>query len=171
MIFVAGYASFFHENKQRYGYGRIYTLLKREEITVSEKIIRRIMREEGFIINSKRLRKYSSCQGEISPSVPNRIERNFPADQPNQNWLTDITEFEQVISGLQEGDSPLVPSDRGCHYRWSGWIERMGTAGLDRSMSQKGCSPDNAACEGLFGRFKNEMFHYQDWRCQTIRIH
>ena len=28
-----------------------------------------------------------------------------------------------------------------------------------RSMSKKGCSPDNAACEGFFGRLKNEMFY------------
>ena len=34
-----------HENKQRYGYRRIYGLLKREELTVSEKVIRQIMRE------------------------------------------------------------------------------------------------------------------------------
>ncbi len=39
-----------------------------------------------------------------------------------------------------------------------GWIEQMKKAGLVRSMSKKGCSPDNAACEGFFGRLKNEMF-------------
>ena len=35
-------------------------------------------------------------------------------------------------------------------------------------MSQKGCSPDNAACEGLFGRIKNEFFYNQDWKDVTI---
>jgi transposase InsO family protein len=30
-------------------------------------------------------------------------------------------------------------------------------------MSRKGCSADNAACEGLFGRLKNEMFYNHDW--------
>ena len=35
--------------------------------------------------------------------------------------------------------------------------------GLERSMSKQGCSPDNAACEGLFGRLKNEMFYHQTW--------
>lgn len=33
-----------------------------------------------------------------------------------------------------------------------------------RSMSAKGCSPDNAACEGFFGRLKNEFFYGRDWR-------
>lgn len=29
-------------------------------------------------------------------------------------------------------------------------------------MSKKACSPDNAACEGFFGRLKNEFFYYRD---------
>ena len=40
--------------------------------------------------------------------------------------------------------------------------------GYARSMSQKGCSPDNATCEGLFGRIKNEFFYNQDWKNVTI---
>ena len=83
----------FCENKQRYGYRRIYGLLKREGCTVSEKVIRRIMREERLAVTRKRRRKYNSYQGEISPYVPSKIERDFHADTPNQKWLTDMTEF------------------------------------------------------------------------------
>ena len=32
-----------------------------------------------------------------------------------------------------------------------------------RSMSKKGCSPDNSAMEGFFGRLKNEFFYGRDW--------
>lgn len=39
----------------------------------------------------------------------------------------------------------------------------MDRAKLTRSMSQKGCSPDNSACEGFFGRLKNEMFYGRSW--------
>jgi transposase InsO family protein len=39
---------------------------------------------------------------------------------------------------------------------------------LIRSMSRKGCSPDNAACEGFFGRLKTELFYPQDWQGVTI---
>lgn len=35
-------------------------------------------------------------------------------------------------------------------------------------MSAKGSSPDNAACEGFFGRLKNEFFYYRDWRGVTV---
>ena len=39
----------------------------------------------------------------------------------------------------------------------------MDAAYLHRSMSKKGCSPDNSACEGFFGRMKNEMFYGVSW--------
>lgn len=35
-------------------------------------------------------------------------------------------------------------------------------------MSKKGCTPDNAACEGLFGRVKNEMFYNHNWQGVSI---
>lgn len=74
------------------------------------------------------------------------------------------TMLDIAISTLREGEHPIVHTDRGGHYRWPGWIERMDAAGLTRSMSKKGCSPDNAACEGFHGRLKNEFFYNRDWR-------
>ena len=65
-------------------------------------------------------------------------------------------------------EHPLIHTDRGCYYRWPGWISRMEAAGLKRSMSGKGCSPDNSACEGLFGRLKNEMFYNRNWNGISI---
>lgn len=44
----------------------------------------------------------------------------------------------------------------------------MDHAGLTRSMSGKGCSPDNSACEGFFGRMKNEMFYGRSWQGVTM---
>ena len=191
----------FHENKTRYGYRRIHGLLSKEGTIVSEKIVRRIMKEEHLIVKTKKKRKYSSYQGEITPAVENKVKRNFRAERPNQIWLTDITEFsipagkiylspivdcfdgmlpcwtigtspdsalvnkmlDKAIALLKDKEKPIIHSDRGCHYRWSGWIKKMDNAGLTRSMSKKGCSPDNSACEGLFGRLKNEMFYNRDW--------
>ena len=43
-----------------------------------------------------------------------------------------------AISQLGEEDHPIIHSDRGCHYRWPGWISRMEKARLERSMSPKG---------------------------------
>ena len=190
-----------------YGYRRIHAHLKNAGITVSEKIVRRIMQQEHLIVPyTTHKRKYSSYKGEISPEVDNLIQRDFSAERPNEKWLTDITEFsipagkvylspvidcydgiivtwtigtspnaelvntmlDNAIEQLSEDEHPIIHSDRGCHYRWPGWIERMNTAGLIRSMSKKGCSPDNSACEGVFGRLKNEMFYYVSWAGYSI---
>lgn len=62
--------------------------------------------------------------------------------------------LDEAISTLSSSEHPIVHTDRGCHYRWTGWIERMDNAGLTRSISKKGCSPDNSAYEGFFGRMK-----------------
>lgn len=43
-------------------------------------------------------------------------------------------------------------------------MSRIAKAGLKQSMSKKGCPEDNAACEGFFGRLKNEMFYHRSWR-------
>ena len=65
------------------------------------------------------------------------------------------------------GARTTIHSDRGGHYRWPEWIGICEENGLARSMSAKGCSPDNSACEGFFGRLKNEFFHYRDWEGVT----
>lgn len=192
----------FSKTNSCYGYRRIHASLKRTGVVVSEKVIRRLMKEEDLTVRQKKSRKYNSYVGEISPAVENIVNRNFHAEYPNMKWLTDITEFslpagkvylspiidcfdglavswtigtaptadlantmlDEAISFLNEDEHPIVHSDRGGHYRWPGWIQRMDAAGLTRSMSKKGCSPDNSACEGFFGRLKNEMFYGRSWQ-------
>lgn len=199
-------SAIFDESGNTYGYRRVHAMLRRKSIVLSEKVIRRIMKEESLTIRKVRIRKYSSYAGEISEAVPNLLNRNFKAESPNQKWLTDITEFhipagkvylspiidcfdglpvswtigtspsaelvntmlDIAIENLPIGAHPIIHSDRGSHYRWPGWISRMNEAGLTRSMSKKGCSPDNAACEAFFGRLKNEMFYNHLWTNTTI---
>ncbi len=196
----------FEEASSRYGYRRIHSIISSAGTIVSEKVIRRIMKEKNLVVPNIKRKKYSSYKGELSPEVGNIVNREFHADKPNNKWLTDITEFhipagkvylspiidcfdglpvswtigtspsaelvntmlEEAILSLGEDEKPILHSDRGCHYRWPGWIERMEEAGLTRSMSKKGCSPDNSACEGFFGRLKNEMFYGYSWIGVTI---
>lgn len=191
----------FINSRETYGYRRVHISLNKKGITLSEKVVRRIMNEEGLQVRKPRKKKYSSYQGEISPAVPNLINRKFHADKPNEKWLTDITEFglptgkvylspiidcfdgmpiswsigtapdaelansmlDKAIETLKPGETPIIHSDRGAHYRWPEWIKKTKDASLIRSMSKKGFSPDNSACEGFFGRIKNEMFYDRDW--------
>ena len=76
--------------------------------------------------------------------------------------------LRMAIATLEPGEKPILHSDRGCHYRWPEWICITEGAGITRSMSQKGCSPDNAACEGFFGHLKTEMFYGCSWKGVSI---
>ena len=35
------------------------------------------------------------------------------------------TMLDNAIALLKGNEHPIVHSDRGCHYRWPGWIQRM----------------------------------------------
>ena len=192
----------FDDNNSSYGYRRIHASLKKDNITISEKVVRRLMKEENLIVvQKKKNKRFNSYQGEITPAVENLVKRDFHSAQKNQLWLTDISEFaipagkaylspildcfdgylpswtigtspsaelantmlDKAYLTLTEDEHPIVHSDRGSHYRWPEWIKRMEEYGLTRSMSKKGCSPDNSACEGLFGRIKNEFFYGRNW--------
>ena len=48
----------FQKNRNCYGYRRIYEELKKIGITVSEKIVRRIMKEENLTVPTKHIKKY-----------------------------------------------------------------------------------------------------------------
>ncbi|MDC7861901.1 integrase [Pantoea ananatis] len=76
--------------------------------------------------------------------------------------------LDDAIDTLREHERPVIHSDRGSHYRWPGWLDRINASGLIRSMSRKGCSSDNAACEGFFGRVKNEMYYGRNWAGTTL---
>jgi len=78
------------------------------------------------------------------------------------------TMLDMAIDTLKPEECPIVHSDRGAHYRWPGWLKLMEDRSLIRSMSKKGCSPDNSACEGVFGRVKNEIFYNRKWSGVSI---
>ena len=197
----------FERNYRCYGYRRIHASLSDRSVSISEKVVRRLMKQACLVAATSKRRRYGSYMGEISPAPDNLLNRDFSASAPNEKWLTDITEFQipagkvylspmidcfdgmvvswsigtrpnaELVNTMLDaavdkvaasGERPVVHSDRGGHYRWPGWLTRIAGAKLVRSMSRKGCSPDNAACEGFFGRLKIEMFFSRDWLSTTI---
>ena len=197
----------FERSYRCYGYRRMHASLTDQSLSISEKVVRRLMKQESLVAATSKRRRYGSYMGEISPAPDNVLNRDFSASAPNEKWLTAITEFQipagkvylspmidcfdgmvvswsigtrpnaELVNTMLDaavdkitasGGRPVVHSDRGGHYRWPGWLSRIAEAKLVRSMSRKGCSPDNAACEGFFGRLKTEMFFSRDWLSTTI---
>lgn len=91
--------SMFEKSGRTFGSECIWHSLKEgddgdEPVRVSEKVIRRLMREEGLaVIYRKKKRVYSSCKGEISEHPGNLVQRDFHANAPNEFWLTGIIQF------------------------------------------------------------------------------
>lgn len=202
------------ESGNTYGSPRIWLALRNRGILISEKVVRRLMRQDHIEVRyARRKRRYSSYIGEVTPAVENLVRGNFHAPRPDMLWLTDITEFsagdakvylspiidcydgrvvswsishhpdsdlvsemlEKAIVSIDPGklvalkrrdgtESLTIHTDRGGHYRGGSWIERLEGLGITRSMSRKGNSGDNAACEGFFGRMKTEMYYGIRWR-------
>ena len=150
---------------------------------VSEKRVRRSMAKQGFeACCAGRRRGCSSYGGEIDPPAPSLLLRDdgrkvHPSpvidlfDGRPVGWPAGLRPDAELANSSPRtaalspgpGERPTVHADRGCHYRRGGWKAVCSDFGLTRSMSRKATSPDNAACEGFFGAFKNEVFYGRDW--------
>ena len=83
----------YNEHEGRYGYRRIRDELANRGQKVNHKKVQRIMKELGLKC-LVRMKKYKSYKGTIGKIAPNRLDRNFIAEAPNEKWVTDITEFK-----------------------------------------------------------------------------
>lgn len=82
----------FAARRQVYGSPRIHAELRREGRRHARRRIERLMREMGLSARQGRRpvpRTTNSCHNH--PIAPNRLERNFTADRPEQVWLADIS--------------------------------------------------------------------------------
>lgn len=107
----------FNSNYQCYGYRRLHAMLRHEGVRLSEKVVRRLMVEERLVVSCNRRRRYSSYCGENGSAPDNLIARDFKAEQPNQKWLTDITEFQLPAGKVWL--SPVVDCFDGKVVSWS----------------------------------------------------
>ena len=83
----------YEEHKGRYGYRRIADELTKRKQKVNHKKVQRIMTELGLKC-LVRMKKYKSYKGKVGKIAPNILDRQFTAEQPNEKWVTDITEFK-----------------------------------------------------------------------------
>ncbi len=104
--FVRGrISSVYNENKGRYGYRRICSVLRSEGIEINHKTVLKLMHQLGISAKSKK-RHYRSYKGEVGKIAPNVIARDFKASAPNQKWATDITQV--CIQGVKTYLSPIM---------------------------------------------------------------
>lgn len=82
----------FTDAKKRYGSPKITRLLRREGWTVSERLVGKLMRENGLrSCVSKKFRVTTTDSNHTHPVAPNVLNQVFTASAPNRVWVTDIT--------------------------------------------------------------------------------
>lgn len=95
----------YHRHKGRYGYRRIAEALRAAGEQINRKAVQRLMKLMG-LKSLVRAKKYRSYRGPAGTVAPNELERNFQASQPNQKWVTDVTEFN--VGGKKLYLSPVM---------------------------------------------------------------
>jgi putative transposase len=84
----------FLEHRQVYGSPRIHAVLKARGIQCSRKRVVRLMQQLGLSAQTKRSRKPTTKSDPRARFAPNRLNREFSAEQPNSKWVTDTKAVE-----------------------------------------------------------------------------
>lgn len=90
----------------RYGHRRAQMILSGEGVQVAKKTVLALMRQLGLACQVRRRRRRRYAAGVQGKIAPNRLERGFAAQEPNQKWVTDVTEF--AVAGKRVYLSPVI---------------------------------------------------------------
>src|SRR5215211_8178658 len=78
---------------QVYGRPRLWKDLREDGEAVSEKRVRRLMREEQIHGRTRRRFTPTTNSDHTDPIAANVLAREFTAAAPNRRWVSDTTEF------------------------------------------------------------------------------
>jgi len=79
-------------SRKRYGSPRIHAELVDQGWQVGVNRVARLMSLHGIQGRSGRLRRHNlTRQAKVAPDIPDLLERDFTADQPDTKWTTDIS--------------------------------------------------------------------------------
>lgn len=95
----------YHRHKGRYGYRRVHEELSHQNCHLNPKTVQKLMGKLQ-LKSTVRPKRYQSYQGPEGKVAPNLLERQFSAAEPNQKWVTDVTQFN--ILGQKVYLSPIL---------------------------------------------------------------
>lgn len=88
------------DHRKLYGSPRIHALLKARGMPCSRKRVVRLMQQLGLSAQVKKQRKPGTKSDPQARFAPNRLNREFEADQPNSKWVTDTKAVETAEGWL-----------------------------------------------------------------------
>lgn len=82
----------FTDSNERYGHRKIMTVLVKEGLSIAKKTVLRLMQDMGIKTKVRR-KRYNSHRGTVGRVAGNVLNRDFTAEEPNEKWVSDVTEF------------------------------------------------------------------------------
>jgi len=142
----------YKDNRELYGSPRIHAELQKQGIHCSRKRVAKLMRKHGIEAKMRRKRKKvrQSSECEIAP---NHLNQEFKAKNPNERWVSDITQV----------------------YTKEGWLyiavvlDLFSRKIVGMNMAEKGEAQlvVGALRQALFQRgYPKEILHHSDRGCQ-----
>ena len=84
----------YNANKGRYGYRRIYAVLRAKGYIINHKTVLKLMKLLNLRGKQSKNGKYHSYKGTVGKVADNLLSRDFHADKPFEKLTTDVTEFK-----------------------------------------------------------------------------
>jgi transposase InsO family protein len=81
----------FDASRQTYGSPRVHAELRANGVRCARKRVARLMRQAALVARLRRATRRTTDSNHSLPLAPNRLERRFSAEAPNQVWVSDIT--------------------------------------------------------------------------------
>ena len=118
----------FHRSRGTYGSPCVHAELQARGVECSRNRVARLMKRAGIAAKRRRVFKVSTTDSNHSyPVSPNRLNRQFSAERPDEKWLTDITYIP-----TREGWLYLATVLDVCSRRVVGWA-------MDKHMDEGAC--------------------------------
>lgn len=89
----------FEKSGGRYGAPRIHAELRSQGLFVGRKRVARLMKAQGLVGASRRRRVQTTVRGRERHGIPDLVQREFSATEPDRLWVADIT-YVPTLAGF-----------------------------------------------------------------------
>ena len=90
----------FEESRGTYGSPRVTAALRQQGIVCNRKRVARLMRQRHLVAKHRRRRAKTTDSRHQLPVAPNRLNRDFSAERPNEKWVADFTYIDTTEGWL-----------------------------------------------------------------------
>ena len=135
-------STIFEESRGSYGSPRITMQLAQRGWAVSRKRVIRLMQQQGLVARQRRKRPRSAASEPPAPA-PNRLDRQFSCEHPDQVWVGDITYLPTTDGWRYLAVWLDVFSRRVVGWTLAGHLKaELVTEALQRALGQRQPHPD-----------------------------